>query len=94
MFVMVPRNCILDLILLTLRMNSFKMITIPSMSLSSRDKDGYYWLTGRVDDVINVRLVSVLPHISMILCISHLVVTNVYACGTKFNFLASYHCLF
>lgn len=61
MFVMVPRNCILDLILLTLRMNSFKMITISSMSLSSRDKDGYYWLTGRVDDVINVRLVSDSP---------------------------------
>lgn len=61
MSVMMSSNCILDLILLTLRMNSFKMITILSMSLSSRDKDGYYWLTGRVDDVINVRLVSDSP---------------------------------
>lgn len=26
-----------------------------SLILYSRDKDGYYWLTGRVDDVINVR---------------------------------------
>lgn len=42
-------------------MNSFKMIIILSWALSSRDKDGYYWLTGRVDDVINVRLVSVSP---------------------------------
>lgn len=35
------------------------MIIILSWVLSSRDKDGYYWLTGRVDDVINVRFVSV-----------------------------------
>lgn len=29
----------------------------------SRDKDGYHWLTGRVDDVINVRylLESIFP---------------------------------
>lgn len=26
-----------------------------SSTLTCRDKDGYYWLTGRVDDVINVR---------------------------------------
>ncbi len=24
-----------------------------------RDEDGYYWLTGRVDDVINVRYVLI-----------------------------------
>jgi acyl-coenzyme A synthetase/AMP-(fatty) acid ligase len=25
------------------------------LNLRFRDKDGYHWLTGRVDDVINVR---------------------------------------
>lgn len=54
-------------------MNSFKMIIILSWALSSRDKDGYYWLTGRVDDVINVRLVFLL-YASMI-CISYIVTT-------------------
>lgn len=28
-----------------------------------RDKDGYHWLTGRVDDVINVRYVHKLTHL-------------------------------
>lgn len=31
------------------------MIVLSYLHLCFRDKDGYYWLTGRVDDVINVR---------------------------------------
>lgn len=29
------------------------------MLIFARDKDGYHWLTGRVDDVINVRYLPV-----------------------------------
>jgi hypothetical protein len=30
-------------------------IVLSYLHLCFRDKDGYHWLTGRVDDVINVR---------------------------------------
>jgi acetyl-CoA synthetase len=35
-----------------------------------RDKDGYYWITGRVDDVINVSLVTewALPKLKALWC--------------------------
>ena len=31
------------------------LIVLSYLHLCFRDKDGYHWLTGRVDDVINVR---------------------------------------